>query len=252
VALLSNGKMYCTGVLVTPTVVATAAHCVLPSPPEQIYFGSRPGSKSGTLIAVSDTRAHPDFDEDTLQNDIAVVGLAARAPAAPLGVITKPLDASDRGRPLRVVGFGAPAASEITDLRKRTGATTIDSIGDDDFRFHPSPSGTCVGDSGGPALVTIDGHEAVIGITSSGDSECRVYGRDMRMDRYVPFIRGYATAYSLPPAPDRNQGCSAARATTGAPGPSPGVLVVAGVAVVVALRRRRHPLSASFIRSSMR
>lgn len=237
VALLVGGKVFCTGVLVAPTVVATAAHCVLPSPPDQVYFGSNPRSKKGTFIAVSDTHAHPDFDEDTLENDIALVGLASKGPATPISVISKPLDDASVGRTIRVVGFGASAANATADLRKRTGTTTIDSYTNDDFRFHPSPSGTCVGDSGGPALVTVGDHEAVIGITSSGDSECKTYGRDIRMDRYVTFIRGYAKAYSVPAGPVENQGCSMSSGPRGA-GASSSALLLGVACALVGLRRR--------------
>ena len=87
----------------------------------------------------------------------------------------EPFDASFKGRDIRIVGFGAPAGGggQDTDLRKRTGDTKIESYGNDDFRMHATPSQTCNGDSGGPALATIDGKEVVIGLTSSGDADCK-------------------------------------------------------------------------------
>ena len=210
VALLQNGKVYCTGVLITGNVIATAAHCVTPSPPEQIYFGSDPRTKKGTFIAVTTTRIHPQFDEDSLENDVAAVGLAATAPVAPLNIITTEFDQSFVGREIRLIGFGAPGPDATTDLWKRSGTTSITSYTDDDFRFRPAPSQTCLGDSGGPALARVGDHEAVIGLTSSGDSNCMTYGRDMRIGRYLPFLQGYAKAYSIPTGPSSvdNAGCS--------------------------------------------
>jgi secreted trypsin-like serine protease len=210
VALLLDGKVFCTGVLVTKNVVATAAHCVSPTPPTQIYFGKDPSSKKGTFIDVSGTSVHPQFDEDTLDNDLGVVGLATKAPVAPLNVLTKDMDSSYVGKEIRLVGFGATGPDDTTDLHKRTGSTTIQAFGDDDFRFKPGPSQTCVGDSGGPALAMFGDHEAVIGITSSGDGECKSYGRDMRIDRYLPFIQNFAKAYSnrTGPASVESSGCS--------------------------------------------
>jgi secreted trypsin-like serine protease len=239
VALLSGGKIFCTGVLVTPTVVLTAAHCVLPSAPEQVYFGAKPSSKKGRFIAVNGTLAHPEFDEDTLANDIAVVGLSEEATAAPLKVVRKDLDQSWIGREIRVVGFGAPSAAEIASLRKRTGVTTIESFTEDELRFKPSPSGTCIGDSGGPALVSYDDHEAIVGITSSGDAECKTYGRDMRVDRYLPFIQSYAKAYSLPvdPGAAENRGCTMSSRILGRSSTAAVLLLV--MALVVAAARRR-------------
>ena len=215
VALMLNGSVYCTGVLLTNNVVATAAHCVSPTPPEQVYFGNDPSGKKGTFIDVTTSRVHPDFDEDTLVNDIAVVGLAETAPTAPLNVFVKEFDDSYIGLEIRLIGFGATGPDNTEKLRKRTGTTAITSYTDDDFRFRPAPSQTCVGDSGGPAVAKIGDHEAVIGLTSSGDSNCATYGRDMRIDRYLPFIQGYAKAYSIPTGPRTvdSSGCSMAGAS---------------------------------------
>ena len=210
VALLQGGKVYCTGVLITESVVATAAHCVTQSPPEQIYFGSNPSTKKGTFIRVTTTRIHPQFDEDSLENDVAVVGLAETAPVAPLSIVTTEFDASFVGREIRLIGFGVTGPDAPNDLRKRSGTTSITSYTDDDFRFRPAPSQTCLGDSGGPALARVGDHEAVIGLTSSGDSNCVTYGRDMRIGRYLPFLQGYAKAYSIPTGPSSvgSSGCS--------------------------------------------
>jgi secreted trypsin-like serine protease len=240
VALLQGGKVYCTGVLVAKGVVATAAHCVTPSPPQQVYFGSKPSSKKGVFIDVSDSKAHPDFDEDTLANDIAVVGLATRAPVAPMAVLTKPFTDAFNGKAIRIVGFGAPAAAEETNLRKRSGSTKIDKFGADDFRFKPSPSQTCNGDSGGPAFAMIGDVEAVIGIASSGDSNCSTYGRDMRIDQFVDFVSGYTKKYSVPGShtgPDENQGCSMSTTAPRSGGAAGAFLLAIGCAL--AARRRR-------------
>jgi secreted trypsin-like serine protease len=211
VALLIGGRIFCTGVLVSPTVIATAGHCVDPTPPDQAYFGSDPGvKKKGTLINVSDSKVHPDFDADTLENDIALIGLASKAPTTPAPIFTGDFDASFTGKAIRLVGFGAKGFAQDTDLRKRSGTTTIESFGDDDFRFHPGPSQTCNGDSGGPAFATVDGKEVVIGLASSGDQNCVTYGRDMRIDRYAPFIKSYEKAYSTSAAAGLapNSGCA--------------------------------------------
>lgn len=246
VALMLNGSVYCTGVLLTNNVVATAAHCVTPTPPDQVYFGSDPSKKKGTFIAVTTSRVHPDFDEDTLVNDIAVVGLASTAPVAPLNIFVKEFDDSYIGLEIRLIGFGATGPEATQSLRKRSGTTAITSYTNDDFRFRPSPSQTCVGDSGGPAVARIGDHEAVIGITSSGDSNCATYGRDMRIDRYLPFIQGYAKAYSLPtgPATVESSGCSMSAGAAGstrspARSSAAAMLLVLGCVVVARMRRRR-------------
>lgn len=247
VALLQGGKVYCTGVLITKSVVATAAHCVYPTPPEQVYFGSDPRTKKGTFIAVTTTRAHPDFDEDSLENDVAVVGLGATAPVAPLTIVTTEFDDSFIGRDIRLVGFGATGPDATTNLRKRSGTTSITSYTDDDFRFRPAPSQTCLGDSGGPALMQVGDHEAIIGLTSSGDSSCEVYGRHMRIGRYLPFLQGYAKAYSIPTGPSsvENSGCSMSAGVPAQGSSGAGLLLLLGCLVVSRARSGSRRQSAT-------
>jgi secreted trypsin-like serine protease len=196
VALLNDdGNAFCTGVLISSTVVATAAHCVEAKTPAQVFFGTNPSSAEGTVIAVAHAEAHPDFDPDTLDNDIALVTLARESRVRPMPVRMKPLDDAFVGEPIRLVGFGIPSADAASaSLRKRSGTTTIEELGSNDFRFNASPSQTCLGDSGGPAFATIAGRESVIGIASSGDSDCKSYGRHTRADRYAQFITSYLAA----------------------------------------------------------
>ena len=242
VALLLGGKVFCSGALVTGNVVVTAAHCVSPTPPDQVYFGSKPNPKRGTFIKVTESHAHPDFDADTLENDIALVVLETRAPVAPINVLTADFDSSYVGMSIRLVGYGATSGSDDGNLRKRTGNTKIKSFTDDDFRFVASPSQTCVGDSGGVALADFGDHESIVGITSSGDSDCKVYGRDMRIDRYVPFIHSYAKAYSARMgAAAENKGCSVSRTPTSRTSRSDGaVMGLVALAALLLLKARRE------------
>ena len=236
VALLVNGQVSCTGVLISSHVVATAAHCLSLQPPTQVYFGTKPSTKKGTFIDVSDTLQFPDFDEDTLADDIGLVALKDKAPVAPIPVLTKEMDASFVNTPIRLVGFGAQSPTDDGNIRKRQGDTVIASVSQDFFKFHPGPSQTCNGDSGGPALATIDGKEAVIGLTSSGDSGCKEYGSDIRVDRYVPFITSYAQKYSRQLAADdaNKGGCSAS------PKPVRGAPWGVGIALLLLVFRRRR------------
>lgn len=67
-----------------------------------------------------------------------------------------------------------------------------------------STGGVCFGDSGGPALVYRDGTAYVGGITSYGDSRCRIYGVSTRVDAFESFIGDF-----LAPAPDPDPVCVA-------------------------------------------
>jgi secreted trypsin-like serine protease len=243
VALLTDGRVVCSGVLVTKSVVLTAAHCVARTVPETVLFGTNPRSASGTLIKVRDAHAHPNFDPKTFDNDIALVALAEEAPATPLPIATQSVNDSDVGREIRVVGFGSPGLSGDGTLHKRSGQTKIESYGWNDFRFRAAPSQTCNGDSGGPAVARIGDHDAVIGITSSGDPDCLVFGRDIRIDRFASFVQDYVDAPSPAMSADDAQagGCSAAKPAPGNTGSPTGIhfVLYAMAALVVRARRPR-------------
>lgn len=242
VALLKNGSVFCSGVLVTPSIVVTAAHCVDPSPPDEVFFGTKPGTKSGTYIKVAHARAHDDFDPDTLVNDIAVVALAKRASVKPATVSTD-FEKSMVGKPIRLIGFGVTSADATTGLKKRVGETTVASMTGDDFRFKPNPAQTCSGDSGGPAFAKNDeGKDVVVGIASSGDADCKQYGRHIRIDQYLDFIDDNATTYSLKVGQgepiDSADGCTMSRRKH----PTSSITALFGVVLAMgaAIKRRAH------------
>lgn len=240
VALLVRGTVHCTGFLVTSNVVVTAAHCITPEPPDEVFFGTRPGKK-GTTIAVKNALAHPDYDEDSLENDIGVIALSATAPAKPLLVHVAPFDDSYKGKELRIVGFGATGTSEGA-MRKRAGSSIVQSFGTDTFRLKASPSQTCLGDSGGPAFAPSEtGGETVIGIASAGDSDCKEYATHTRIDRHFSFIQSYAKKFQTrAESDDASSGCSAAPgALRSSSASSLGMLALAALGVAIVARRRR-------------
>lgn len=240
VALLSNGEVYCSGTLITPYLIVTAAHCLSPVPPDQVFFGSDPqgkGRRHGTFEEVGSTRVHPEFDEATLTHDIGVVGLKKKANVKPMTILDGSFDESFKDREIRLVGFGAAKAGDTTTLRKRTGETKIESFTDTEFRFRPGPSQTCNGDSGGAAIINVDGHDVLIGVTSAGDPDCKVYGKDARLDAYGDFVTDNAVAYAARHTdPLSSQGCSTARHPSPSRPQLTHVLVLAA-AVAAVLRR---------------
>lgn len=194
VALLSGGRAVCTGTLISPRVVATAGHCI--GPADSIFIGSEPDTGLGTEIPIADQRAHPGFDLSTLENDIGLLLLSDEAPpeATPWPLVRRPIDESFVDQPLRLVGFGRTGAIDTEPPRKREGTSVIAEVLEARFRFGPTPSQTCSGDSGGPAFMTIDGQEQLGGVTSSGDPACAERAFDTRIDIHVldfidPFLR---------------------------------------------------------------
>jgi len=174
IALTVQGFPFCSGTLVTPTVVVTAAHCIHPSngvPPVDeidIFFGSNV-FQGGTFIEVVDGLGHPDYDPsgNDPQNDIAVLRLAEPAAVTPVPMAELP----SSGTSLTLVGFGITVAEGDDGGLKRVAQASIADQQGSIFVMELLPSGTCSGDSGGTALWNDNGVEKLVGVHTRSDCE---------------------------------------------------------------------------------
>jgi V8-like Glu-specific endopeptidase len=201
---LPSGRYLCSGTLVAPRTILTAAHCVQPElgangavePTIRVSNASNLyGTPSSQFIAVTSIFYPPEFNLDRFKDgyDIALLGLA-KAPFAP----TKKwnTDSIDfllhSGRTLRLVGYG--------EKRDDTGGSgfkrVVDGVPMADIRpfqfdFGSAGKSTCHGDSGGPAFITFgDGVERTIGVTSGHTGGCGA-NFDTRVDFYQSTVRSW-------------------------------------------------------------
>lgn len=184
VGLVYDGVLHCTGTLISSYLVLTAGHCVHTETPSGVTFALDP-TLAAVELAVAAAVEHPAFDAGDLANDIAGVVLAA---AAPVAAAPRELHRSgplEEGTELRLVGYGRTSALAEDEGVRRQGTAVIDSVDALEFRYLPSPSQACLGDSGGPAFASMDGAELVVGVTSHGDSLCASHGVDARVDAQV-------------------------------------------------------------------
>ena len=203
----------CTGTLIAPRVVMTAAHCVADSIEAgttdrgQVSFGD---GKNGFVatIPVIDMAMHRQYVPPAFtQWDIAAVRLADDAP---VGVIPIPpnltaLDDSNIGMPVRVVGFG------VTDGANQTGAgvkrvvnLTLDGVDYFHITVGDASHNSCQGDSGGPTLADLGQGEVVIGVTSFGSNQCMDPSSMTRVDSLQSWLLQVVDAWSGPCALDGN------------------------------------------------
>ncbi|MBL9015290.1 MAG: trypsin-like serine protease [Myxococcales bacterium] len=176
----------CSGTLVAPRVVVTAAHCLGLDPPNiYLAFFGESVTAGGRSIAVVGGRAHPDVDPATYRNDIAALILAEDAPAGitPIAMHIGPLP-DLTGTDVTLVGFGVTAIAAQDVGVRRAGTARVTAVGADEIDLAPAPAMSCHGDSGGPVLWS----GRLVGVTTHGDTACVQRGHAQRVDREEAFV----------------------------------------------------------------
>ncbi len=153
---------YCTGTLITPDVVLTAAHCAKYQYSAKVYLGDVNFlSPNAEEITSTDFTVHEDFLTTPLQNDLAIIRLPhpvqTSATIQPLSVMKETVNADDD---VTTIGFGATSSSNwllnYADLQVTSDNTCQTIYGSQYVLFEQfclnNPNFECLvgGDSGGP------------------------------------------------------------------------------------------------------
>ena len=198
----TGGQLLCTGSAVTSRAVIFAAHCVLGDTSttlddfEVASVSINTGGSTTESITATSIVANTDYDARCGVNgtfcgngDVAVAFFDQD-----LGVNTARLLQSDdlqEGETAVVAGYGCQADPTLGDFSTcgvslEAGFTTIFrsdketgiSLDEGEIRtrsvFSQGRASTCVGDSGGPVLVSRNGEYVIAGLTSYGPSDCGV------------------------------------------------------------------------------
>jgi hypothetical protein len=239
VAVYWLGGYLCSGVVVEPRRVLTAAHCVYGFPEDDaglsVRFGPQAATPEREILATS-FAVHPDYST-SLSRDVALIELREDAPVAPTGWNSEPLGDPLVGEDIDIVGFGLTVVGEDDpDAFRRRGVVTVDEVTDLQIRWTGDDANLCEGDSGGAALR--DGE--LLGLLVEGDTFCIDWGAALRLDAVDPWLSGADPAddddaIALPDDDDDDAPAPACSGCTTA-GPAPSLLLL----LLLPLRRRRR------------
>ena len=195
----STATMHCSGTLIAPTRVLTAAHCLRP-PALDFVLGTRRYSAKAKLV-------HPHYDPDKAGHEPFTFDLGIVILAEPVLDVRPAIlaAASPRvGEVVTIVGYGLTQAGAGDPGTKRRAQTTITRVTSQNFWIgagHKTPPTTCNGDSGGPTFVRRDGVEVLLGVHSATEDapvSCLGVGFDVRVDVFAAWIAAETARTNLP------------------------------------------------------
>ncbi|MBT5850244.1 MAG: S8 family serine peptidase [Acidimicrobiaceae bacterium] len=205
----------CGATIIDPDWIVTAAHCS-PSIGDNVIYGLEYWEDAYGLTGdewashatvIESVYRHPDYDSQTLANDITLAHLADSVDldnAAPISVHdVSVIGGLDDGSPLTVAGWGTTSSGGSVSPRLKAATIYVDEqcgsygpglVFDEEMFCAAAPqTDSCQGDSGGPVVVERFGATYLAGVVSwgFGCADASYPGVYTRVSNYVDWVESF-------------------------------------------------------------
>jgi MYXO-CTERM domain-containing protein len=223
-ALTVSQRTFCTGTLITPRLVLTAGHCIDAARRYvqnnlQFRIDMPTGQGTGFKAVHHDVEttllsSHPNWNQNTSNGyDLGLMILKKPVTGVKIIPISRiPMLAKDwLGKKVLFLGYGLiqSVPNAVSPNRKYGADIPVIQVTNDRFGHQDKGVSVCHGDSGGPALATINGTLYVIGVNSyvtaarvpgTTRSRCDQAGFSFRTDTFLKYLDPFILKYGGQPA----------------------------------------------------